>query len=169
MLKEIPFLVFGLAAVVGHAQTADQAWLNYDLQGRRLIVPVRVRALGTSPQEKSAVEELNRDLGSLAGQKGPFSGRGRENLGGQTILGTVPEVRRAYPSLAIPTDLEPEGYWVYWNGERGEKQQLFVVGADPAGVLYGTFALLRFPAAASDQRLQSGKKSETRSHPAMPI
>src|SRR4051812_6192218 len=174
MLKK-GFLFVGFAMAVGaSAQTADQAWLKYQLQGRRLIVPVDVRALGNSAQEKSAIEELNRDLGSLAGQKGS-SARAREDLGGQTIVGTVPEVRRAYPTLAVPTDLEPEGYWIYWNGERREKQQLFVVGADPAGVLYGTFALLRFSAAASDQRFQSripnqpGKKSETRSHPAMPI
>ena len=71
MLKKIPlFLGFGLALVAG-AQTADQAWLKYEMQGRKLIVPVDVRALGTSAPEKSAVEELNRDLGSLADKRDP--------------------------------------------------------------------------------------------------
>ena len=168
MLKKIAFFLFlgfGLT-FLACAQTADQAWLKYDLQGRKLFVPIAVRALGASPQEKAAVSELNHNLGDLAGERSGLSARAREALGGQTVLGTVQEMRNAYPNLPIPTDLEPEGYWTYWNGERGDKQIIAVVGADPAGVLYGTFALLRFPITGPDLRPQT---NQMRSHPTMPI
>src|SRR5437763_5962162 len=117
MLREIALsLCCGLASLAC-AQTADQAWLKYDLPTRvGPGMPIAVRALGNDLLEQSAVSELNRSLGPFAGQdaSGPgFTARARLGLGGQTIIGTSEEARRSFPDLPIPKDLRPEGYWIY--------------------------------------------------------
>jgi alpha-glucuronidase len=73
-------------------------------------------------------------------------------------------MRAAYPSISFPTDLEPEGYWIHGNQKVGQDQLVLVVGADPRGVLYGAFALLRVPVDTDSQ-----SPSEIRGEPAMPI
>lgn len=164
MPKKIDFscalavLVIAAGTAVACAQTADQAWLKYDLPGRKVHVPAAVRALGDSPAEKSAVEELHRG----SSQSDPEDGSG-----GQAVLGTVAEIRRAYPDLAIPGDLGPEGFWI--RRESGEKPRVFIVGADPAGVLYGTFALIRSSVGDPHQVLDKTAAEQIRSAPAMPI
>lgn len=141
------------------AQTADQAWLKYD-QPRtvRMFFPASVRALGDSAEERSAVEELNRSLRSLTGIE-------RQAWAGQTVVGTAEEMRNAFPSIPIPDDLAPEGYWFYGNQKVGPDQLVLIVGADPRGVLYGAFALLRAPTVAAGADAESGMRGE----PAMPI
>ncbi|MGO9317091.1 MAG: alpha-glucuronidase family glycosyl hydrolase [Terracidiphilus sp.] len=150
-------LASGLAAT---AQTADQAWLRYDGTHSRIIIPIKVRALGSGALEKSGVQELQRSLSSISDVR--LTMRARQIIGGETVIGTVEEVRRAFPKLPVPTDLEPEGYWIYWSGASNNKT-LIVAGADQPGVLYGVFALLRIPASVNlhDHPL--------REHPAMPI
>ncbi len=54
-------------------------------------------------------------------------------------------MRKAFPSIQIPDDLAPEGYWIHGNRKVGTDQQVLVVGADPRGVIYGAFALMRPP------------------------
>src|SRR5580658_8701370 len=126
------------AGAAAGAQTADQAWLNYDLAGRAHSgVPIAVKALGGSVIEQSAVIELKRNLGRLAEQNasGPgFTARSQFALGGQTVVGTVEEMRRAFPNLPIPTDLEPEGYWIFATNAQGAKSLLLIGGADLPGV-----------------------------------
>ena len=152
------------------AQTADQAWLKYDIAGRAHPgMPISVRALSKNALEQSAVSELNRDLGRLAGKNadGPgFTARAQQALGGQTVVGTVQEVRKAFPNLPIPTDLKPDGYWIHATEAQGAKSLLVIAGADPRGALYGTFAFLRYPTTAIEKRYKNG---QMRSEPAMPI
>jgi alpha-glucuronidase len=157
-----------LAAANPHAQAADQAWLR-GVPGGKVFFPINVRVLGGSILEQSAVEELKRNLGSLAGPSGEAPGltvRAELALGGQTVVGTVDEVRKAFPKVPVPADLGPQGYWIYNNGMQGAKQLLIVAGSDPAGVLYGVFALLRSPATAEGF---SSQNHTMRSEPAMPI
>ncbi len=150
------------------AQTADQAWLKSDIAGQAHPgMSISVRALGTSSLEQSAIGELNRDLARLAGQNAPgpgFTARAQQALEGQTVVGTVQEVRKAFPNLPVPTDLKPDGYWIYATQALGAKSLLVIAGADPRGALYGTFAFLR--ALSVQQKLQG---IAARSAPAMPI
>ena len=166
-----------LGDLVTTAQTADQAWLKYDLPKRiPVITPLAVRSLGNTLLEQSAVKELNRNLGSLAGRNtsGPgFSGRARAAMGGQTIIGTADEVRKALPDVPVPRDLGPDEYWIYigscsdrYNG-CGDHNLAVIAGGDERGALYGAFALLRSPATAEIGKLYL--ENPWRSHPAMPI
>jgi alpha-glucuronidase len=146
-------------------QTADQAWLKYRGPGGRSISPLKVRALGKSPLEASAAQELQRGITSLSNASLLWRGSA---LNGQTIVGTVDEVRQAFPDLPVPHDLKPEGYWLYWSGSikelDGDKSRLVVAGADERGVLYGAFALLR--------RIATANKifeANVQEQPAMPI
>ncbi|HEY1159583.1 MAG TPA: alpha-glucuronidase family glycosyl hydrolase, partial [Terracidiphilus sp.] len=155
-------LVSGLTAP---AQTADQAWLRYPSSGRTLI-PRAIRALGPGQLEQSAVQELKRSLGELA--SGSLTARAIAAVAGQTIVGTVDEVRKAFPNLLVPTDLEPDAYWLYWQGS-GDQTLLVIAGADEAGVLYGTFALLRPHDMSGDPDQYANLGHPIRSHPALPI
>ena len=126
-----------------------------------MLPPISVRALGNGILEQSAVAELRRNLRNLA----EFSPSGARPSGarpaaqatrapeGATLVGTVDEVRKASPDLPVPADLEPGGYWIYWNGLSSAKQELIVAGADERGVLYGAFALLRLPATDEQRNL----------------
>ena len=168
MPEKIVDLIAGLAAVfvlaggpTAPAQTADQAWLRYDGSHSRILIPLKVRALGNGTLEKSGVQELQRSLPSISDVG--LTARTRQIIGGETIIGTVEEVRRAFPELPVPTDLEPEGYWIYWN-RSADQPMLIIAGADDRGVLYGAFALLRLIATGADLA-----HLDLRSHPAMPI
>jgi len=146
------------------AQTADQAWLRYDGSHSRILIPLQVRALGAGALEKSAIQELRRSLPSISGVG--LTARAKQISGGETIIGTVEEVHRAFPELPVPTDLELEGYWIYsWRNATGD-QTLIIAGADQPGVLYGVFALLRIPARSETLNLHD---HPLREHPAMPI
>ena len=85
------------------------------------------------------------------------------SVDGRIILGTAKEVQPHFPEISIPTDLEPESYWLLWTKHNGHPF-LFIVGADEDGVLYGAFAVLRALAQGQDLHF-----SGIRSHPAMPI
>ncbi len=170
-------LAFVLAGGNACAQTAEQAWLRYSGPEGRVIFPCEIRALGSGALEQSAVQELKRVRHALFPEHDfeqslnvGFSARAKEAIEGQTVVGTVDEARKAFPNLPIPSDLEPEGYWIYGSHEQGEKPLLLIVGADQRGVLYGTFALLRlhfYP--GENPAPPSIRDRPLRSHPAMPI
>jgi alpha-glucuronidase len=126
------------------AQTADQAWLRYPASNPTSF-PREIRALGPGLLEQSAVEEIKRCLGNLA--SGKLTARTESLMAGQTILGTASEVRKAFPEVPIPADLEPGGYLMNSSNANG-KHRLLIIGADEPGVLYGTFALERFVASS---------------------
>ncbi len=160
-------LLLGLmAGCAVQAQTAEQAWLKYDLAGRaHAEMPVAVSALGNDVLEQSAVAELRRNAGPLAGQDPPSAGfaeRAGAERAGRTVVGTVTEMRAAFPKIAIP-DLGPDAYWIHAE-PAGEKQLLLIAGGDARGALYGAFAFLRSPAAGNT--FQTGAE---RSSPAMTV
>jgi alpha-glucuronidase len=158
------------ASAFACAQTADQAWLRYgQISGECLVIPLKVRALGNSLIERSAVAELERGnhacFGSQPRSAAAHSARAKEPLTGETVVGTADEIRKAYPSLPVPTDLKAEGYWLCSTQEGGNP--LFVIaGADEHGALYGAFAALRIPSGPEKIDRQS---HSLRSEPAMPI
>ena len=154
------------AGAVLRAQTAEQAWLKYTVEGRvHVVPPLAIRALGNDLVEGTAVAELKRSVSPLADSSG-MGERVDTSSSGQTVLGTVEEMRKAYPLLPIPTDIQPGGYWIWSNFQRAGKHLLLIVGGDSSGVLYGTFAFIRRP--AQFPRISLGKDG-VRGAPAMPI
>ncbi len=145
------------AQLPGRAQTADQGWLRYGrVPGGQVFLPVKVRALGTGLMEQAAVEELERSLKPCCAKAAEMltsgqglSARARAVMDGQTVLGTFAEVRKAFPKIPLPSDVAPQGYWIYSSGS-GEQKLVLIAGADEPGVLYGTFALLRLNLTAAE-------------------
>jgi alpha-glucuronidase len=154
-------VLFAAGAVAARAQTADQAWLH---QPSHAVFFGRVTALGSGPIEQSAAQELTRSL-SRGNVTGPPPTGGR-HLTDRTIVGTAQEVRKAYPDVPVPVDLEPEGYWIYWNRSY-ESSLLVIAGGDERGALYGVFALLHLPYTAEMGKLKI--EYPLRGRPAMPI
>ncbi len=158
--------VLTLTASLASAQTADQAWLKYRGVSGRWRVPLQVEALGKSPIETSAAAELRHGITQFSNASLLWRGSA---LYAKTVVGTLDEVRRAFPNLPIPRTLPPEGYWLYWSGTTGDmngsesSHRLIVAGADDRGILYGVFALLREVAAGP------GPFEMHTSAPAMPI
>jgi len=165
-------LLFVARTNVAPAQIADQAWLKYDLPHRYLpYIPVDVRSLGNNVIEQSAVGELNRGLGLTAAGDAPgpkLNAPFQFAWAGEIIVGTADEMRRAFPRLPIPPNLAAESYWIYESRKsKSGPGNIFIVGGDPAGVLYGTFRFLRIMPALDAGELSPD--SPIRSRPAMPI
>ena len=108
----------------------------------------------------SALRELKDGNARLLGGA-TDSGEGAQKV--EAILGTADEVRQAIPNLPVPSDLEPEGYWIYWNAA-ADNPNLVVAGGDHAGLIYGVFALFRLLATGQDYT-----RLEVRSEPAFRI
>ena len=151
------------AGFTSWAQTADQAWLRGP---NRLVLIGKVVALGSSPMEQSAVQELSRSVTQAASVKGgTFSTpAGREKS--LTVVGTAEEIRKAYPEVPVPGDLKPEEYWIWSKGPQ-EPNLLIVAGGDERGALYGAFAIRRQPVTAEMGKAQFNYPM--RGGPAMPI
>jgi alpha-glucuronidase len=128
------------------AQTADQAWLRPSTLDHRPAISLEPRVLGFGIMEQAALRELKDGNARLLGGS---SDSAPAPLKVEAVLGTVDEVRRALPHIPVPTDLQPEGYWIYWNGA-ADKPSLVVAGADHPGLIYGVFALFRLLAAGQD-------------------
>ena len=154
------FLVLITVSFDAAAQTADQSWLPQRHGYARTEIPYSVRALGNGALEQSAADELDRGIRGLTHASSYI---GESNIDGQTIVGTTKEVHDAYPELAVPTGIEPEGYWLNWSRVRSHAL-LIVAGSDERGVVYGVFALLRILETDSDLT-----HLNVRDHPAMPI
>ena len=157
--------VFLTGPVFTRAQTADQAWLR-DQGPSQTLIRLQVRALGHDVLEESALSELQRKQATGPTSTASLSARAREAFGGEIVLGTAEEVRKAYPNLPVPTNLLAEGFWLYWNGLMGEKSLSVIAGGSPTGVLYGAFAFLRFPATENRTNLS---ESPYRDQPAYAI
>ena len=126
-----------------NSQTADQAWLRYS-GGHRAAIPSFVRALGDDQKEQTAKKELERGVAGLTGAL-PEATPAK----GETVVGTLDEVRKAFPALAAPAHLGPHGFWLtrtIWHGH----PLVLVAGSNPHGALFGAFDLLRRIATSSD-------------------
>jgi alpha-glucuronidase len=150
------------------AQTADQGWLRYSNHSDRMIIPLQMSALGSGALEQSAIAELKRSVADVA--QGRLSARSKDAFAGKTVVGTVEEVRKAYPNVPVPTDLAPDEYWVYSKESgRPADRVLIVAGGDERGALYGAFALLRLPATTEIGKVPDLSQHPLRSRPAMAI
>ena len=142
------------------AQTADQAWLRPSTMEHRPAITLEPRVLGFGIMEQTALRELKDGNARLLGGA-TDSGEAAQKV--EAILGTADEVRQAIPNLPVPSDLEPEGYWIYWNAA-ADNPNLVVAGGDHAGLVYGVFALFRLLATGQDYT-----RLEVRSEPAFRI
>jgi alpha-glucuronidase len=131
------------AGTMAHTQTEDQAWLRYAAGHQRSAVPASVRALGSSEMEQSAVQELQRGIAGMMGAKLASSGQG------ETVVGTLDEVRAAFPGLTVPTHIAAHGFWLKWTVWHG-RPLVIVAGSNEHGALFGAFDLLRRIATDAD-------------------
>ena len=79
------------------------------------------------------------------------------------VVGTLDEVRTAFPGLAVPAHIAAHGFWLkrtVWHGQ----PLVIVAGSNPHGALFGAFDLLR--RIATDADLSHLDAIEA---PAMPI
>ncbi len=135
-----------LWATAVRAETGYDAWLRYtpitvaaqsDSYGR---LPATVVALDRSPVITSAQEEIVRGFQGMLGRTLRIAGKPvSEDM---IVLATTNSLRREYPALAIPRDLDPDGYWLKTT-ELDRKQLVIIAGASERAVLYGAFAFLR--------------------------
>jgi alpha-glucuronidase len=142
------------------AQTADQAWLRHGYFHGLPPVPMRVRALGHEPLETTAVHVLVKGIDNLWGASPVIGGSSTESA---IVVGTLDQVRSAYPAVELPATLTPEAFWIA-ESDTGGKRFLLIAGGSERGVLYGAFALARKLAV-------SGWTPSTKiiENPAMPI
>jgi alpha-glucuronidase len=160
-----PFVCAALlaAGLAASGQTVDQAWLRGP---NRLILFGKVIALGSSPIEQSAVQELSRSISHPASVKGGVFSKREWRENSLTVVGTAEEIRKAYPDVPVPGDLKPDEYWIWGRGSEGPSFSV-VVGGDEHGALYGVFAIRRLPATAEMGKLKID--NPLRGRPAMPI
>lgn len=149
----LDFFLVGLVCTgTSVAQTADQAWLESSFAGR-LSVSLQAHALGSGMLEQTAAQELNRTSANAASAGDKV----------EIAIGTLAEARRAFPELAVPAGVGPDGYWLY-SGQQQGHPLVVIAGADERGSLYGAFDLIR--RAASNAGLTH---LDIREQPAMPI
>jgi alpha-glucuronidase len=156
---DLPAIFIGAALLAlgqaAPAQIADQAWLRYT-GGHNSAISAQVRALGDDPLEQSAVKELKRGIAAMIGAQPVLDS-------GETVVGTLDEVRKAFPSVPAPRHLAPHGFWLgrtVWHGH----PLVLVAGSNPHGALFGAFDLLR--RIATDESLAHLNVIDA---PAMPI
>jgi alpha-glucuronidase len=164
--KKIDFLAALIFAVfvfstglTAHSQTADQAWLDRTLWRGSQPIRFPVRSLGGDPLERMAANELRKGINSLYG----ISAASEDDSANQIALGTVAEVRKAYPQAGAPVHLAADSFWISTSHPR-HGTLIVVAGGDGRGVLYGAFALLRVLAETN-----AIPKTPIRESPAMPI
>ena len=161
-LKKIDFASYFVAAallvpgLVVQAQTADQAWLRYSAGRGHAGIPAAVRALGDDPLEQSAVKELQRGIAGMTGME-PNPEKG------ETVVGTLEEVRKAFPAIGAPAHLAPHGFWLKRAASHGHPL-VVIAGENAHGALSGAFDLLRRVATGEDL-----SHLNTIESPAMPI
>ena len=150
-----------LPALLCSAQRADQAWLRYSSRPNSAAdrLALRVHALGNSPLQKSAVNELQRGILALSS---PHRVLSLHDTAIEIVIGTLSEMRREYPSLKLPSHIAREGYRLF--PPSSSSGGIAVIGADDQGVLYGAFSLLRSLAQSNEV-----PASELTDAPAIPL
>jgi alpha-glucuronidase len=96
--------------------------------------------LDNSPEAKSAQDEIIRGLRGMLNRVERAAGIPSPNS--MILLATAARVKQMYPSLNLPDNLIPGGYWLK-TAVRGGQPIWIVAGKDGRGILYGVFALLR--------------------------
>jgi alpha-glucuronidase len=129
-----------LISTAAYAETGAEAWLRYTPVDSHsyTMLPSRVVALGTSPIERSAANELARGLSSMLTRDETITPPNQHQTA--IILGTLEELRTAQITLTqAPTG--SEGFSITHHAN-----DWVLAGNTPAGVLYGAFRFLAFVA-----------------------
>jgi alpha-glucuronidase len=132
------------ATCYSHAESGAEAWLRYaPIHSAQALhqyqsLPTNIVALDSSAVVQSATSETVRAIYSMLAR----TLRIESTLPGEDsfVLGTVEELHTHFPGWK-PPELRPEGYWLGTVHSQGHSY-LLIAGADPRGVLYGTFDLL---------------------------
>lgn len=140
----LAILLFSIASL--HAETGYAAWLRYapindpnvHLAYERL--PGAVVALDASVIVQTARKELMRGLRSMLGRTLRIDSQLPDE--DCILLGTLSSVKRAAPDMPLPESFTNDAYLLRTTAAYGHKI-LLITAANPRGVLYGTFALLR--------------------------
>lgn len=131
------FALLGVAASAARAEDGYDLWLRYKPQPVVHAEPITVR--GDSPTVRVAAAELERGLSGLAG-----AGivRNRQIEAGSVLLASARDPQVA--ALRLPVSaLGDEGYLVRSVSLAGKRVTLVTANGD-RGLLYGSFALLRW-------------------------
>jgi alpha-glucuronidase len=117
------------------AETGVEAWLRYaplddpSLTQYRQAVPATVLALGDTPLQLTARDEVIRGIRGMLGRTLRIA---PSQPAESTIqIGTLAQ-------LHLQASLPPESYWLKSSG-----RNILIAGSDDRGSLYGAFALLR--------------------------
>ena len=125
-----------LIALAAYPETGAEGWLRYaPVESRNYIaLPSSVVALGTSPIERSAANELTRGLSSMLTRSENATSLNQQQPA--IILGTPEELRAAHITLTqAPTG--SEAFSITHNANNW-----ILAGNTPTGVLYSAFRLL---------------------------
>jgi alpha-glucuronidase len=149
LIASISFLLFPLAAP---SETGQAAWLRYAPLGQTNrakydSLPANVVALGNSPILQASQDEIIRGIKGMLGR----TLRAEKSLPKENaiILGTFASIRAAAPDWQAPSALKPDSFVIATARIHGFNS-IVIAGANDRGVLYGSFALLRKIAQASD-------------------
>jgi alpha-glucuronidase len=144
-MRPLKLLLVAALAVQSAATWAENGaagWLRYPTIQNTLqynSLPTRIVALDHSLVIQSAAAEAARGLTWMLGRPITIS----QNVAQPVfVIATVTEVQTRFPKWKPSTELGPEGYVIAPIRDHGHTDWL-IVGADPRGVLYGTFHLLQ--------------------------
>lgn len=128
------------------AESGAAGWLRYapvpGTPGGATKIPARVQLLGQSVLLTSAKAELTRGMQSVLNLRLTEPTPGASVTGDTFVLGTLEQVRRAFPSVPAPASLRDDGFWLHTAQVDG-RTLVVVAGGGERGVLYGAFALMR--------------------------
>jgi alpha-glucuronidase len=147
MVRLLCFIILFVIQILprqARAETGYDAWLRYapldDAAAEKYaFLPTSIVALGDSDVVRSAHEEIKR------GVRGMLKRDLRDAklpAADAVVLGTIAEVRKAFPSLAELPELADDGFLLQ-TATVDSRNYLIIAGANDRGMLYGTFALLR--------------------------
>jgi alpha-glucuronidase len=154
------------AAPLLHAEDGSQGWLRYappqheGIPASYQSMPAELVSLDSSPVATSAQSEMLRGVRSMLGRTLRVDTKIPED--NAWVLGTVAEVRAALPGFS-GSELKPEGFAIQGLTAHGHTYWV-IAGADPRGLLYGTFHVLAGMASGESFVAMAGRSS-----PAAPI
>ena len=145
MTNFIVLLILALIVNTIHCETGYEAWLRYrpvsaDQKHKYSDVPEVVVITSDSPIVESCVSELSRGLNGLLSLKV----KRRKSVSNESsiVLSKVDANQTVIPTKDLPKDLKPDGYHIRFVRTK-DKVHIVIVANTDAGLLYGTFALLR--------------------------
>ena len=142
-LRIVALLAFVAVCSYALAQTADPAWLRYDVMKKSSSgLPQTIAIVGKGEVLRTAGSELVRALGTKPSRQGGVAALPAKNA---LVLGRWKDVHPFFPELKPPQALADDGFCLKTVQRKNGKYWL-IVATNDRGVLYGTFTLLRLVA-----------------------